>query len=109
MLFPAKGTDPEPLCPLCSAAGGDVRYDYGELKIIGCDQCGLWRTCPRLSAAGLEKYYEQNYYSEQIRGTGKYEDWRDRHTDVWLVNAQLVQAEARRRGIENPSVLDVGC
>ena len=95
--FAATGTPTESLCPLCNAATGEIRYDYGRLKIIRCQGCGLWRTCPRLSPEELAAYYEEHYYSDALHASGKYEEWRDRNADVWRVNAQLVLAEARKR------------
>jgi 2-polyprenyl-3-methyl-5-hydroxy-6-metoxy-1,4-benzoquinol methylase len=115
MDFTAAGTATEPLCPLCNAAVGAIRYDYGRLKIIRCRDCGLWRTCPRLSPEELTAYYEKHYYSEELQAAGKYEEWRDRNADVWRVNALLVLEEARKlplgQGHEGGAVtlLDVGC
>lgn len=108
MIFVAKGTETEPLCPLCQAAAGTVKYSYDDIKIISCQSCGLWRTCPRLSAAGLTAFYEKVYYSSQIEQSGQYQQWRDANKDVWSKNAELIKKEAANRtgGVE---VLDVGC
>jgi len=111
MDFVARGTETEPLCPLCGGAAGTVRYQYPDLKIIRCRGCGLWRSCPRLSAAALTQYYEEQYYSEQLRRDGQYEAWHARNAEVWAVNAALVRDEARKRGLERSTavtVLDVG-
>lgn len=110
----AKGTETEPLCPLCDAAAGVVQYAYSDIKIIRCNGCGLWRTCPRLSAKELDAYYEQHHYSDEIQQSGNYENWRAKNADVWETNARLVLLEARRRGLGGearagtPALLDVG-
>lgn len=107
--FTARGTETEPLCFLCGEAVGRIEYDYPDMKIIRCNRCGLWRSCPRYSAAELDVYYEKHHYSGDIRGTGKYEEWRDKHTDVWLANAEMVGLEALKRGFgKAPKLLDVG-
>jgi 2-polyprenyl-3-methyl-5-hydroxy-6-metoxy-1,4-benzoquinol methylase len=111
MIFTASGTYTEPLCPLCDGASGTIIYDYPDIKIIRCSQCGLCRTCPRLSPDALTKYYEKQYYSDQIAQTGNYEKWRDDNADVWLVNALLVKAEAELRRMGQSGrikLLDVG-
>ena len=74
--FVAKGTETEPLCPLCNAAAGMVKFSYPDIKIIRCTGCGLWRTCPRLSAKELDAYYEQHHYSDELQQSGNYESWR---------------------------------
>ncbi|MGD0091367.1 MAG: class I SAM-dependent methyltransferase [Planctomycetota bacterium] len=115
MDFTATGTATEPLCPLCNSASGTIRYDYGKLKIIRCRGCGLWRTCPRLAPEELTAYYSKHYYSEELRTAGRYEEWRDRHADVWRVNARLVLEEARKSPVGQDhaggavALLDVGC
>jgi 2-polyprenyl-3-methyl-5-hydroxy-6-metoxy-1,4-benzoquinol methylase len=111
MEFAARGTVTEPFCPLCGSAGGDVRYDYGQMKIVRCIVCGLWRTCPRLSPDELTAYYETHYYSEDIERAGRYDQWRAANAAVWSTNARLVVREARRRGLggTSPRLLDVGC
>jgi 2-polyprenyl-3-methyl-5-hydroxy-6-metoxy-1,4-benzoquinol methylase len=108
MLLTAKGTETEPLCALCGGASADVKYVYDDIKIVSCQTCGLWRTCPRLSAAELDAYYEKRYYSEKLQRSGDYERWRDIHSDVWSKNAELVKKEANLRGLGG-SLLDVGC
>ena len=109
--FVASGSEIEPLCPLCGAAAGRVRYRYEDYQIISCEGCGLWRACPRLSPAQLEHYYEQEYYSEKRAREGEYEAWHAANRAVWRRSAQLVLEEARRTGLEarQTRLLDVGC
>lgn len=109
--FVASGSETEPLCALCGAAGGRVRYRYEDYQIISCEGCGLWRACPRLSAEELERYYEQEYYSEQRAREGQYEAWQAANRAVWRRSAQLVVEQARRAGLvaERIRLLDVGC
>jgi 2-polyprenyl-3-methyl-5-hydroxy-6-metoxy-1,4-benzoquinol methylase len=111
MQITAAGNYAEPFCPLCNAAAGDVQYAYDDIKIIRCIQCGLWRTCPRLSEEKLTAFYEEHYYSDSIQRSGKYENWRDTNKDVWDVNARLVAKEASAHGrpAAETKVLDVGC
>ncbi len=116
MRFVADGSPTQPLCPLCQNASGTVQYVYPDQQIIRCDQCGLWRTCPRLSEDTLKRYYEEHYYSPSREKEGDYQRWRDEHRDVWAANAALVALEARRRGLGDANtkgqgirVLDVGC
>ena len=107
----ATDTYIEPLCALCKCASGTVQYAYEDIKIIRCERCGLWRTCPRLPLEKLNAFYEEHYYSESIQQSGQYEQWRDRHKDVWSVNAEVVLKEARRRNSGSGgaiSLLDVG-
>ncbi len=111
MTFTASGTYTEPFCALCGAAGGAVKFEYSDIKIICCSKCGLWRTCPRLSPDKLTAYYEKHYYSEGIHQSGQYEQWRDMYRDVWAINARVVKKEAVRRGLGTNgsfSLLDVG-
>lgn len=107
----ASGTYSEPLCPLCNADAGTVMYGYSDIKIIRCETCGLWRTCPRLSEEKLTAYYEEHHYSDSIQSSGQYENWRDANKDVWEVNARLVAREATARGRDARAtkLLDVGC
>lgn len=110
--FTAAGTETEPLCPLCGHGTGVVRYRYEDYQIISCERCGLWRACPRLSGPELARYYEREYYSEQLAREGRYEAWRDANRDVWRKNAEMIRDEARRRlGLppQQVRVLDVGC
>jgi len=110
-IITADGSYTLPLCPLCAHASGAVEYDYPDIKIIRCEKCGLWRTCPRLSEKALADYYHAEHYSDQLGQSGKYETWRDVNTDVWSTNAALVLKEARARGFgeKHPvSLLDVG-
>jgi 2-polyprenyl-3-methyl-5-hydroxy-6-metoxy-1,4-benzoquinol methylase len=110
MRFIASGVETEPLCPLCGEAAGIIKYEYPDEKIIQCCACGLWRTCPCLPAEKLEEYYRANYYSPEIERRQRYEEWRDKHLDVWRTNAALVDYEARRRGYAQPlALLDLGC
>ena len=111
MTITASGAETEPLCALCNGAEGAVQYAYPDMKIVRCRRCGLWRACPRLSTAQLTAYYERHYYSEDIQGSGHYEQWRETNKDVWAVNAQLVKREALARGLGSAgrfSLLDVG-
>ncbi|HEY3323455.1 MAG TPA: class I SAM-dependent methyltransferase [Planctomycetota bacterium] len=108
MLFTASGTDTQPLCPMCQSAAAEVQYDYVKIKIVRCTTCGLWRTCPRLSADELTRYYAEHYYNPERQQAGQYEKWRDANKDVWSVNAEVVAKEARERRL-GPSLLDVGC
>src|SRR5690606_377641 len=110
--FVASGSEAEPRCSLCGHGAGRVRYRYDDYQIISCERCGLSRACPRLWGEALERYYEQEYYSEQLARGGRYEQWRDDHLDVWRRNAGLVREEAERSlGLPAPKVrlLDVGC
>jgi 2-polyprenyl-3-methyl-5-hydroxy-6-metoxy-1,4-benzoquinol methylase len=89
-----------------------VRYRYDDYQIVSCERCTLWRACPRLSASELERYYEQEYYSEQLAGSGAYDAWREANRHVWRRSAELVRDEAvRRLGLAAVDVrlLDVGC
>ena len=107
----ASGTYTEPVCPMCGNNAGTVKYEYPDVKIIRCESCALWRTCPRLSLEKLTEYYEQQYYSESREGAGRYEAWRDANRDVWSTSARLVKAEAAQRGFGNDRplrLLDVG-
>jgi 2-polyprenyl-3-methyl-5-hydroxy-6-metoxy-1,4-benzoquinol methylase len=107
--FVARGTENEPFCPLCGEAAGEVQYEYPDQKIIRCMRCGLWRSCPRLSAEQLGDYYRQHHYSAELEQGKEYEQWRDKHPDFWLTNARLVEREAQRRAYARPlSLLDVG-
>ena len=111
MILTASGTYTEPLCALCNAARGSVKYAYSDIKIIRCEQCGLWRTCPRLPLDKLIAYYAEHYYSDEIEQRGQYDQWRATHRDVWAVNAQVVKKEALQRGLGSAgsfSLLDVG-
>jgi 2-polyprenyl-3-methyl-5-hydroxy-6-metoxy-1,4-benzoquinol methylase len=107
----AANTYTEPLCALCGCASGTVQFAYDDIKIIRCDQCGLWRTCPRLQLEKLIAYYEEHHYSDSIQQSGQYEHWRETHKDVWSVNADVVLKEARQRKLGSGgtfSLLDVG-
>jgi len=106
MIFIAHGTETEPLCPLCQSAPGVIKYVYDDIKIISCTSCGLWRTCPRLSASELDEYYEKLHYSPEIEQKGSYENWRDINSDVWSKNVEVVKKVSAGR--ENVSLLDVG-
>src|SRR5688500_18972182 len=108
----AAGSATEPLCPLCGHAVGEVRYRYEDYQIVSCARCALWRSCPRLAPDELERYYEQEYYSERLAQEGRYEAWRDANRDVWRRSAELVRDEAQERlGLapDQTRVLDVGC
>jgi 2-polyprenyl-3-methyl-5-hydroxy-6-metoxy-1,4-benzoquinol methylase len=110
-LFIANGSETQPVCALCGHNAGKVRYRYADYQIISCQRCGLWRSCPRLSADELNRYYEQEYYSEQRAREGKYQAWRDAHLDVWRKNAEMVRDAAKRMlGLAPQQVrlLDVG-
>lgn len=108
----AAGSMTEPVCPLCGHAVGLVRYRYEDYQIVSCEKCALWRACPRLSPVQLERYYEQEYYSDERARQGRYEAWRDANLDVWRRSARLVRDEAcGRLGLtpEQVHLLDVGC
>ena len=80
------------------------------MSIVRCDSCGLWRSCPRLSAKQLIEFYENNYYSNEIQEGGHYEHWGEQHKDVWAVNAASVLKEAKSHGLGagRLRLLDVG-
>lgn len=107
----ADGSETQPLCPLCGHADAQIQYAYPDMKIVRCERCGLWRSCPRYSAAQLRDYYRARHYSPEREAAGAYDEWRRRHAGVWEHNARQVQDEAARRGLGKDKpvrVLDVG-
>lgn len=107
----ADGSETQPLCPLCGHAEAVVQYAYSDMKIARCVKCGLWRSCPRYSAAQLDEYYRAKHYSPEREAAGAYEAWRKLNAGVWEHNAEQVLKDAHARGLdrEHPlRVLDVG-
>lgn len=97
-------------CPLCGATDAVelfVARDRllgrpGEFPVVRCAVCGLVRLSPRPTASALDHYYPDVYYPlDELPSAEALTVARD------LQNR--VQAWAKRRELDRPRVLDVGC
>lgn len=110
-LIRADSSETQPVCPLCGHAEATIQYSYSDMKIARCVKCGLWRSCPRYSAAQLDDYYRARHYSPEREAAGAYEAWRSRNAGVWEHNARQILKDATARGLNKDRplrVLDVG-
>lgn len=95
-------------CPLCGPeVSQGLRHEFGQFRVVTCQQCGLIFLSPRLAEASiLDLYRDQDYYDSAIVGQG-YDEYLEVREN-WL---STFRARLKEIGKYKPGgrVLDVGC
>lgn len=98
-----------PDCPLCDSKRRETSYaQFGEHKIMRCQDCSVYYLYPRLTESAMRSFYTNDSYFEG--GDSGYSDtsYGDQERALSATFKRLMR-NLHKRGLTGGSLLEVGC
>jgi SAM-dependent methyltransferase len=93
-------------CPTCGADDPTLRYDLSPYRVLQCPACRLSYLSPRLNAAAMLRFYENDDYFEN--GDVGYAGYLQQEQSLRYSFRRFLQ-DLHRRRLDGGALLEVGC